>query len=166
GEEDPQILEVLKTRITGTIHVSALDTHGNLGCVTTTSGLAFKIPGRVGDSPILGAGLYLDNTVGSCGSVGLGELNLLTCASFLIVEDVRRGSNIKDATVTAAKRIAETCTRDARWRNDDGKLNAGVSFFGLTKDGKVAGASVGRDYQVAVHDGDRASMIDCERIFV
>jgi N4-(beta-N-acetylglucosaminyl)-L-asparaginase len=164
GEEDPQILEVLKTRITGTIHVSALDTHGNLGCVTSTSGLAFKIPGRIGDSPILGAGLYLDNTVGSCGSVGMGELNLLNCASYLIIEDVRRGATIKDATVTAAKRIAETCTRDARWRNAEGKLNAGVSFFGLTKDGKVAGACVGRKHQVAVHDGDRAYMVACENI--
>jgi N4-(beta-N-acetylglucosaminyl)-L-asparaginase len=162
GDEDPKILEVLKTRITGTIHVSALDTHGNLGCVTTTSGLAFKIPGRVGDSPILGAGLYLDNTVGSCGSVGMGELNLLNCASYLIIEDVRRGATMKDATVAAGKRIAETCTRDARWRTPEGKLNTGVSFFGLTKDGKVAGATVGREFKVAVHDGDSARMVDCE----
>jgi N4-(beta-N-acetylglucosaminyl)-L-asparaginase len=164
GEEDPKVLELLKKRITGTIHISALDTHGNLGCVTTTSGLAFKIPGRVGDSPILGAGLYLDNTVGSCGSVGLGELNLLNCASYLIIEDVRRGKSMKDAVVMAGKRIAETCTRDRRWRTAEGKLNSGVSFFGLTKDGKVAGASVGRHIQIAVHDGDRARLLDCEDV--
>jgi N4-(beta-N-acetylglucosaminyl)-L-asparaginase len=166
GEEEPKILEALKTRVTGTIHISALDTHGDLGCVTTTSGLGFKIPGRVGDSPILGAGLYLDNTVGSCGSVGLGELNLLTCASFLIVEDMRSGKNIKDAMVGAAKRIAEQCTRDPRWRKADGTLNAGVSFFGLTKDGLVAGASLGRHAQVAVHDGDSSRMIDCAIVLV
>jgi N4-(beta-N-acetylglucosaminyl)-L-asparaginase len=162
GETEPQIMEALKTRITGTIHVSALDTHGDLGCVTSTSGLAFKIPGRVGDSPILGAGLYLDNTVGSCGSVGLGELNILNCASYLIIEEVRRGKSIKDAVVATAKRIAETCTRDPRWCNADGKLNANVSFFGLTKDGLVAGASLGRPAQLAVHDGDAAKLVDCE----
>lgn len=163
-EEEPKILEVLKTRITGTIHVSALDTHGNLGCVTTTSGLAFKIPGRVGDSPILGAGLYLDNEVGSVGSVGLGELNLLNCSSYLIIEEIRGGKSIKDAMTTAAKRISDTCTRDPRWRNDEGKLNAGVSFFGLTKDGKVAAAGLGRPAKIAVHDGDSARLIECEMI--
>lgn len=164
GEEEPKILEVLKTRITGTIHISALDTHGNLGCVTTTSGLAFKIPGRVGDSPIIGAGLYLDNEVGSCGSVGLGELNLLNCSSYLIIEDMRRGADIKDAMTTAAKRIAQTCTRDPRWRNAEGKLNAGVQFFGLNKEGRIAAASIGKPAQIAIHDGDSARMIDCEVI--
>ena len=68
-------------RVTGTIHCSVLDTHGDLGCTTTTSGLSWKIPGRVGDSPILGAGLYLDNEVGSAGSTGVGELNLLNLSS-------------------------------------------------------------------------------------
>ena len=68
-----------------------LDTHGNLGCMTTTSGLSWKIPGRVGDSPILGAGLYLDNEVGSAGSTGVGEANLLNLSSHLIVEGMRRG---------------------------------------------------------------------------
>ena len=75
----------------GTIHCSALDTHGNLGCVTTTSGLYYKIPGRVGDSPILGAGLWLDNEVGSAGSTGRGEANLLNLSSHTIVEALRRG---------------------------------------------------------------------------
>ncbi|MBY0398393.1 MAG: isoaspartyl peptidase/L-asparaginase, partial [Thermoleophilia bacterium] len=68
----------------GTIHCSALDTHGNLGCTTTTSGLYYKIPGRVGDSPILGAGLWLDNAVGSAGSTGRGEANLLNLSSHTI----------------------------------------------------------------------------------
>ena len=77
------IREALANRVTGTIHCSALDTHGDLGCTTTTSGLSWKIPGRVGDSPILGAGLYLDNEVGSAGSTGVGELNLLNLSSYL-----------------------------------------------------------------------------------
>lgn len=166
GEEEPDVLEVLKTRITGTVHISALDTHGNLGCVTSTSGLAFKIPGRIGDSPILGAGLYLDNEVGSCGSVGLGELNLLNCSSYLVIEEIRNGKSIKDAITGTAKRIAQTCTRDPRWRNAEGNLNAGVSFFGLTKDGRVAAAGLGRPTQIAVHDGDKARLIDCEMVTV
>ena len=81
----------------GTIHLSALDTHGDLGCTTTTSGLFYKIPGRVGDSPILGAGLYLDNTAGSAGSTGRGEANLLNLSSHTMVEALRRGLAPKDA---------------------------------------------------------------------
>ena len=87
----PFVHEYIKKRVTGTIHCSVLDTHGNLGCTTTTSGLSWKIPGRVGDSPILGAGLYLDNEVGSAGSTGVGEANLLNLSSYLVVEGMRRG---------------------------------------------------------------------------
>ena len=85
------IRDMVANRVTGTIHCSALDTHGDLGCTTTTSGLAWKIPGRVGDSPILGAGLYLDNEVGSAGSTGVGEANLLNLSSYLVVEGMRHG---------------------------------------------------------------------------
>src|SRR3954469_14460113 len=81
----------------GTIHCSALDTHGDLGCTTTTSGLYYKIPGRVGDSPILGAGLYLHNEAGSAGSTGVGEANLLNLSSHLVVEEMLRGKGPKDA---------------------------------------------------------------------
>ena len=161
GEVEPKVLEALKKRITGTVHTSALDTHGNLGCVTSTSGLAFKIPGRVGDSPILGAGLYLDNTVGSCGSTGLGEVNLLNCSSYLIIEGIRRGEHIKDAMVAAVKRIVETTTRDPRFRKPDGKPNFGITFYGLTKEGEVAGANLGGPATVSVHDGDSIKTVDC-----
>ena len=160
GEVEPAVLEALKTRIHGTVHVSAMDTHGNLGCVTSTSGLAFKIPGRVGDSPILGAGLYLDNTVGSCGSTGLGEVNLLNCASYLIIEGIRRGEHIQDAMVAACKRIVETTTRDPRFRNAEGKAAFGVNFYGLTKDGQVAGACVGKGGSFSIHDGDSIKKVD------
>jgi N4-(beta-N-acetylglucosaminyl)-L-asparaginase len=165
GEIEPKVLEVLKKRITGTVHTSVMDTHGDLGCVTSTSGLAFKIPGRVGDSPILGAGLYLDNTVGSCGSTGLGEVNLLNCASYLIIEGIRRGEHIKDAMVSALKRIAETTTRDRRFRDENGKPNFGVTFYGLTKDGQVAGANMKGGASVAVHDGDGIKSVDCAVLF-
>ncbi len=93
SELDPAVRRFFGIREPGTIHCSALDTHGDLGCVTTTSGLYYKIPGRVGDSPILGAGLFLDNEVGSAGSTGRGEANLLNLSSHAIVEGLRRGSH-------------------------------------------------------------------------
>ena len=107
-ELDPAVREFFGIREHGTIHCSALDTHGDLGCVTTTSGLYYKIPGRVGDSPILGAGLFLDNEVGSAGSTGRGEANLLNLSSHTIVEALRRGPSPKDAALEACKRIAAT----------------------------------------------------------
>ena len=160
GQVEPAVLEALKTRVHGTVHVSAMDTHGNLGCVTSTSGLAFKIPGRIGDSPILGAGLYLDNTVGSCGSTGLGEVNLLNCSSYLIIEGIRRGEHIQDAMVNACKRIVQTTTRDPRFRDAQGKAAFGVHFYGLTKEGEVAGACIGTGGSFSIHDGDGIKKVD------
>ena len=129
-------------RITGTIHCSVLDTHGDLGCTTTTSGLSWKIPGRVGDSPILGAGLFLDNEVGSAGSTGIGELNLLNLSSALIVENMRRGMGPKDAIMDVCKTIVRRCTKDPKRRRKDGTLAGNVLFYALTKDGKYAGGSI------------------------
>ena len=157
---DPVVRDLVEKPVHGTIHCSALDTHGDLGCVTTTSGLGYKVPGRVGDSPILGAGLYLDNTVGSCGSVGLGEVNLLNCASYLVVENLRRGMKPKDALVATCKRVVETSTRDPRFRDDRGRPNFNVVFYCLTKDGKYAAAHIHGPASLAVHDGDSARMVD------
>ena len=161
GEVEPAVLEALKTRITGTIHCSAIDTHGHLGCVTTTSGLSYKIPGRVGDSPIFGAGLYLDNAIASCGSTGVGEVNLVNCSSFLIVENVRRGMHLKDAMIDALKRVVATTTRNPRFRDANGRPNFGVNFYGITKAGEFAGATLRGPAQMAVHDGEAARLVDC-----
>ncbi len=162
---DPHVREMTQTFVHGTVHCSVLDTHGDLGCVTTTSGVGYKVPGRVGDSPILGAGLYLDNTVGSCGSVGLGEVNLLNCSSFLIVEHLRRGMAPKDALVETLKRIHETTTRDPRFRDDKGKPNFGVSFFCLTKEGKFAAANMRGPMNLAVHTGDDVRSVEAAMLF-
>ena len=89
----------------GTINCNGVNANGEVCGVTTTSGLAWKIPGRVGDSPILGAGLYVDGEVGAAGSTGRGEANLYSLASFLIVEGMRRGLHPKDAGMEALKRI-------------------------------------------------------------
>lgn len=148
----------------GTIHCSALDSHGDLGCVTTTSGLFYKIPGRVGDSPILGAGLYLNNKVGSAGSTGRGEANLLNLSSFYMVEGLRRGLHPKDAALEACKRVAEN-NLDPRLRDDQGRPRFDVKFYCLAKDGQFGGASLWSGAQMAVHDGREAKLVDCASLF-
>ncbi len=119
----------------GTIHCSALDTKGNLSCVTTTSGLAYKIPGRVGDSPIIGAGLYCDNEVGSAGSTGRGEANLLNCSSVMVVEWMRQGKSPEEACLLACKRIAER-QREKRLQDDKGRFKHNVKFYAINKRGE------------------------------
>ena len=131
----------------GTINCNGVNASGEICGVTTTSGLAWKIPGRVGDSPILGAGLYVDNDVGAAGSTGRGEANLYSLASFLIVEFMRQGMGPKDAGMAALRRIA-SYTIDARLLNENGQPRFNVSFYVLNKAGDYAG--------VAFHGGDRA----------
>jgi N4-(beta-N-acetylglucosaminyl)-L-asparaginase len=159
------IREALTPRITGTIHCSVLDTHGDLGCTTSTSGVSWKIPGRVGDSPILGAGLFLDNEVGSAGSTGVGELNLLNLSSAFIVDGMRRGLHPKDAVMEICKRIVATCTRDPRRRGKDGRLKGNVSFYAVDKNGRFAGGSIYPGGKMAVHDGESARVVPCDPLF-
>ena len=163
-ELSPAVREFFGIRAHGTIHCSALDTHGNLGCVTTTSGLYYKIPGRVGDSPILGAGLWLDNEVGSAGSTGRGEANLLNLSSHTIVEALRRGLAPKDAALEACKRIAAT-NKSPRLRDSKGRPNFDVKFYCVTKDGRYAGASLWAGAKMAVHDGEVARLVDCTPLY-
>lgn len=140
----------------GTIHCSAIDLSGTVSGVTTTSGLAFKIPGRIGDSPIAGAGLYVDNEVGAAGSTGRGEANLENCSSFLIVERMRAGDTPEEACLAACRRIAEH-TRLARLRDAAGRPDFNVSFYALRRDGRVGGAAIygkeGRGFAVADAEG-------------
>jgi N4-(beta-N-acetylglucosaminyl)-L-asparaginase len=159
------IRDIVANRVTGTIHCSALDTHGDLGCTTTTSGLSWKIPGRVGDSPILGAGLYLDNEVGSAGSTGVGEANLLNLSSYLVVEGMRRGLAPKDAIMETCKRIATTSIRDPKRRRPDGKTTFNVQFYAVSKDGRYAGGSIYPGGRMAVHDGEKARLVPCDPLF-
>ncbi len=125
----------------GTIHCSAVDPNGDISSVTTTSGLAFKIPGRVGDSPIVGAGLYTDNEVGSAGSTGRGEANIENLASFLIVERMRAGDTPEDASLFACERIAQH-TILKRLQDDQGRPSFNVKFYAVNKSGQVGGAEI------------------------
>jgi N4-(beta-N-acetylglucosaminyl)-L-asparaginase len=125
----------------GTINCNGINPNGDICGVTTTSGLAWKIPGRVGDSPILGAGLYVDNDVGAAGSTGRGEANLYNLSSFLIVESLRRGMSPKDAGMEALKRIKSN-TVERRLLNAKGNPNFNIRFFVLNKRGETAGVSM------------------------
>jgi N4-(beta-N-acetylglucosaminyl)-L-asparaginase len=144
-----------ENHIYGTINCDGVNANGDVCGVTTTSGLAWKIPGRLGDSPILGAGLYVDNNVGAAGSTGRGEANLYNLCSFLIVDEMRRGATPKDAGMTALKRIKEN-TIEKRLLNDRGLPNFNINFYILNKKGDHAGVAMYNEKgggQYAVCDG-------------
>jgi N4-(beta-N-acetylglucosaminyl)-L-asparaginase len=125
----------------GTINCNGVNARGEICGVTTTSGLAWKIPGRVGDSPILGAGLYVDGEVGAAGSTGRGEANLFSLASFLIVEEMRRGRHPKDAGLEALKRIKANQI-EKRLLNARGEPNFNISFYIVNAVGDYAGVAM------------------------
>ncbi len=139
---------------TGTIHCSVLNDKGEMSGITTTSGLAFKLPGRVGDSPIIGAGCYTDQDVGSAGATGSGEENIKVAGAHTIVENMRHGMSPKDAGIDALKRIV---------RNYNGDMNKlrfmDMTYYVLRKDGAYAGVSLwegysaGHPHKFVVHDG-------------
>jgi len=137
----------------GTINCDGVNAKGEICGVTTTSGLAWKIPGRVGDSPILGAGLYVDGEVGAAGSTGRGEANLYNLSSFLIVEEMRRGAHPKDAGMTALKRVVKN-TVEKRLLNSKGRPNFGLSFYILNARGEYAGVAMYEgNYAVCTENG-------------
>jgi len=151
-------------RPTGTIHCSALSADGDISCTTSTSGLAFKIPGRVGDSPILGAGLYVDNAIGSCGSTGRGEANLQNLSSFAAVELMRGGMSPRDAGLEICRRIAEH-TRRPDLLDDEGRPNFDLKFYLLEKSGRHAGVSLYGPAEYAVTDAQGTRLEACEFLY-
>src|SRR5215211_78191 len=125
----------------GTINCDGVNSKGEVCGVTTTSGLAWKIPWRVGDSPILGAGLYVDGAVGAAGSTGRGEANLYNLCSFVIVDEMRRGKHPKDAALEACRRVQKN-TVEKRLLNARGLPNFGLNFYVLNNKGEYAGVSM------------------------
>ncbi len=146
------------TRDYGTINCNALDQNGGLSGCTTTSGLAFKIPGRVGDSPILGAGLYVDNEVGAAGSTGRGEANLLSCASVMVVEFMRDGTSPEEACLKACQRIAGQ-TRMKRLQDDRGRPDFNVTFYAIDRNGGFGSAAIWSGGKMAVNTGEPESRL-------
>jgi len=150
----------------GTINCDALSPKGEIAGATTTSGLAWKIPGRVGDSPVLGAGLYVDGDVGAAGSTGRGESNLYNLSSFFIVECMRRGMHPKDAAIEALKRVRAS-TVEKRLLNPRGLPNFNLQFYALNPKGEHAGAAfyAGTSGKYAVCDENGARNADLEVMF-
>jgi len=140
----------------GTTNSSGISPNGEICGVTTTSGTAWKIPGRTGDSPILGAGLYVDGDVGAAGSTGRGEANLYNLTSFLIVEYLRQGMRPKDAGMAALRRI-QANTVEERLLNSRGLPNFDIRFFILNKKGEWAGVAMygarEREYALCTENG-------------
>jgi N4-(beta-N-acetylglucosaminyl)-L-asparaginase len=157
---------VNKNHVYGTISCLGVNARGDVCGVTTTSGRAWKIPGRVGDSPILGAGLYVDNAVGAAGSTGRGESNLFNLSSFLIVEEMRRGRHPKDAGLEALRRVAAN-TVDRTLRKADGRPNFNVNFYVLAANGEHAGVTFygGDDVNYAVCTSEGARLLPMEPLF-
>jgi N4-(beta-N-acetylglucosaminyl)-L-asparaginase len=147
----------------GTINCDGMNSKGEICGVTTTSGLSWKIPGRVGDSPILGAGLYLDGSVGAAGSTGRGEANLYGLSSFLIVEEMGRGAHPKDAGMEALKRIRAN-TVEKRLLNGRGLPNFYVNFYILNAKGEYAGVTMyqGSNAQFAICNENGPKTLTCE----
>ncbi len=145
-------LQVAERPLTGTISCLALNTKGEMSGVTTTSGLAWKIPGRVGDSPVIGAGLYVDQEIGGAGSTGLGEENIKVSGAHTIVENMRHGMNPSDACMDTLKRIAHNHRED---RTRLGLFD--ITFYALRKDGTYGSASLWggkQNTEFAVNNGD------------
>jgi len=139
----------------GTINCMALNQKGEMSAVTTTSGLAFKIPGRCGDSPIIGGGLWLDQDVGGAGSTGRGEENLRVCGAHTIVENMRHGMSPKEAALDALKRVARN------FDNDEARLSEiDLQFYVLRKDGEYCGASLWNKRTASARSG--ASFAVCQ----
>jgi N4-(beta-N-acetylglucosaminyl)-L-asparaginase len=152
------------TRPTGTIHCAAINAVGEISCTTTTSGLAFKIPGRVGDSPIIGAGLYVDNEVGSCGSTGRGEANLQNLCSGMAVEIMRNGASPKEAGLEVLRRVASH-THEKRLLDDKGRPKFGLKFYLLNKQGDHAGVSMWGPAEFAVTDKKGTRLEACASLY-
>jgi N4-(beta-N-acetylglucosaminyl)-L-asparaginase len=164
------IEEILHNRPTGTINCLAVDANGDISGVTTTSGLAWKIPGRVGDSPLIGCGLYVDNEVGAAGSTGRGEECIYINGAHTVVENMRRGMTPTEAALDALKRIAH------RYGNNQQELRKfDINFYAVNKKGEYGAAALWgmrtsargaeRKSQFAVHDGKEAKLVDCVALF-
>jgi len=156
---------VNENHIYGTVNCSGMNAKGEICGVTTTSGLAWKTPGRVGDSPILGAGLYVDGEVGAAGSTGRGEANLFGLSSMLVVEEMRRGKHPKDAGLEACRRIQQN-TIEKRLLNDRGAPNFNVNFYVMNARGDYAGVALyaGENGRFAVCDDKGARLEPVEAL--
>ena len=142
---------------TGTINMNAVNARGDVSSVTTTSGRSWKLPGRVGDSPIIGAGQYCDNTVGAAGSTGRGEANIKVCGAFLIVEFMRQGLSPEQACLRTIERVV--AMTETRLLDRNGRPLFDLEFYALAKDGRIGAASAYEGGHFAVADASGARLV-------
>jgi N4-(beta-N-acetylglucosaminyl)-L-asparaginase len=154
--------QLLLPRPTGTINLNLINEKGELSSITTTSGLAWKVAGRAGDSPIVGAGQYTDNAIGAAGSTGLGELNIMVCGGFLTVEHMRQGMSPTDAALATLKRVVAMCPdtkRDTQGRPPQ------LSFYALNKRGEYGAASIFPSRYAACDDSTGPRSLDTAYLY-
>ncbi|WP_374451223.1 isoaspartyl peptidase/L-asparaginase family protein [Cloacibacterium normanense] len=142
-----------------TIGMIALDEHGNLSGACTTSGMAFKMHGRVGDSPIIGAGLFVDNEVGAATATGHGEEVIRTCGSHLVVELMRQGKSPQQACEEAVKRIYKNFVNQNRNVKD-----TQIGFIAINKFGETGAFCLQKGFNYAVHTQENNILIDAKSL--
>ena len=147
----------------GTINMNAVTARGDIASVTTTSGLSWKIPGRVGDSPIIGAGQYCDNEVGAAGSTGRGEANIKVCGAFLAVEFMRQGMAPQQALMKVMERVI--AMTEKRLLADNGKPFFQLQYYAVNKKGEYAGACCYEGSKFAVADSSGARLEECAYMY-
>lgn len=149
----------------GTINCSGVTDDGTLASCTTTSGLSYKIPGRVGDSPIIGAGMFVDNAIGAGGATGRGEAAIQNCCSYEVVRAMGEGMTPTEACLHALRRVVAN-TRQKRLLNERGEPNFGLTLYALRKDGAYGAANLrGKGAKFAVHDGTTARHVVAPAVF-
>jgi len=148
---------------TGTINMNAVNAGGDISSVTTTSGMAWKIPGRIGDSPVIGAGQYCDNGVGAAGSTGRGEANIKVCGAFLTVEFMRQGLAPEVAVLKTLERLV--AMTESRLLRPDGRPNFDIQFYAVAKDGRYAAGTLYEGADFAVCDEKGARIEKCVHLF-
>uniref|UniRef100_A0A7C2S704 Asparaginase n=1 Tax=Thermoanaerobaculum aquaticum TaxID=1312852 RepID=A0A7C2S704_9BACT len=149
----------------GTIHLSAVDGQGRVGCCTTTSGLFFKLPGRVGDSPLVGCGLYCDGELGSAGATGHGESNIIVVGAHTVVEFMRQGKSPEEACLATLQRVVRN-TREAYLKDAQGRPKNNLTLYAVNLRGEVGGASIWSGAQFAVcRAGQAPELRPCAYLF-
>jgi N4-(beta-N-acetylglucosaminyl)-L-asparaginase len=151
---------------TGTVNCNVVAANGDISSITSTSGRAWKVPGRLGDSPIHGAGQYCDNDVGAAGSTGWGEINIKACGGFLTVEHMRRGMSPTDACLETLRR----CIRVAedRLKTREGRPKFDLTFYAVNKRGDFGAATMYGGYRAgkyAVCDAQGARLADLAHLY-
>ena len=171
--EDPDIRWFVKKygsayfRPSGTIHLSACDAEGQLGCCTTTSGLFFKMAGRVGDSPLVGCGLYCDAEVGSAGGTGHGESNIIVVGAHTVVEYMRHGKSPEEACLATLERVVKN-TRVDYLKDKEGRPKNNLLLYALNRAGEVGGAAIWsgeRTKYVVCRAGSQPEIHDCAYLY-